>query len=78
MKKLYKSWEWLQNQAKTLETKTIRRHGRSLTFSGIQRMLTDGAVIEVDDKTVILDEDSYRHNKAQTISWLDKEYQREG
>ena len=74
IKKIYKSGTWLDTQAKTLERKTIKKYGRSLTFSGISRKLTEGAIIEIYDGVLILNEEQYKKNKMATIAWLDATY----
>src|SRR3972149_12219088 len=42
----YKSYGWLDTQAKTLETKTLNRCGQSLSWTGISYLLLYG-IIEI-------------------------------
>jgi len=76
VKKIYKSGTWLDTQAKTLERKTIKKYGRSLTFSGISRKLMEGAIIEIYDGVLILDKEKYILNKKAVMLWLDTTYNR--
>lgn len=74
MKAVYKSFGWVDTQAKTLERKTLNRAGKSLTWNGIADKLCKNAIIEVRDKYFVLDEDKYKENKQETINYLKEEY----
>lgn len=62
---MYKSGNWFEIQAKTIETKCINKNGISLTFTGIEMKLRKDAVLNIDVNTGVetIDEDQYRENK---------------
>lgn len=73
MKEIYRSDKWLDVQAKTFETKTLKKKGRSLTFTGIGRKLIEGAIIEIQTDSqsnplLVLDLEKYKANKAAYVA----------
>ena len=76
MKIICRGYDWLDTQAKTLETKTIKRAGRTLSWVGISVLLQKDVIIDVcsETRTFRLDEGKYKENKAKTIATLLEEY----
>jgi len=73
MNREYKTEKWLQTQAKTLETKCLKKHKKSYSFCTYMRMLITDAVIYTDEKGYMLDMDKYKENKKEIIKkYLDK------
>ncbi len=70
---VYKDFKWIQTQAKTIETKCLKRNKLSLSFSAIERILSKGAIISIDDgKTLVIDKDIYDKNKKDYLLDQDK------
>jgi len=74
---IYRSDNWLDTQAKTLERRILNRHGSSPTFTAIARMLLHGidiagtrnALREIQDgNTLVLDEEEYKAHKRDIIN----------
>lgn len=75
MRTIYKPAQHIEKYAKTLETKTLNRGGKSLSFSGIERMLLQNATLCLHDGTVFeLDENIFETNKQKTKQYLNTNY----
>jgi len=61
-----KTYNWLTTQAKTIEKKQLKKYGKSLSFTGIQGILSK-AIIEIqsDTGTLVIDDKKYKEIKKQ-------------
>ena len=60
---------WITSRAKSIERKCLNKFGRSLSFTGIEMILRDGAVISIDieTKVITIDKDKYKENKEKYL-----------
>jgi len=59
---------WLTSEAKRIERKCLQNFGRSLAFTAIERILSDGAILEVTEKgLVLIDIEKYKENKEKYL-----------
>ncbi len=53
------SIENFNKRMKTIETKSIKKYGESITWVGLSHKF-NSCIIEINDKTIIIDEDKYK------------------
>ena len=59
---------WLTSEAKRIERKCLEKFGRSLAFTAIEIILSDGAILEVTEKgLVLIDIVKYKENKEKYL-----------
>ncbi len=56
--------EWITKEAKSIEKKCLEKFGRSLAFTAIEQILSDGAILEVTEKGLaLIDIEKYKENR---------------
>ena len=69
-----KSYKWLTTQAKSIEKKKFKKYGRSLSFTGIERILNRAIIeLETDTQTLIIDDEKYNKIKKQLLKKSQKD-----
>lgn len=61
-----RSYQWVTTQAKTIERKNLNKYGKSLSFTGIQGLLSE-ANIEIQDRVLLVDKEKYQEIKANLL-----------